>query len=66
MVVVDLNEGAGQETVDLIRRQGGSTKAVFVKADVSKEKDVENVTPPPTPHWPPCPSSPSHLPLPSL
>jgi NAD(P)-dependent dehydrogenase (short-subunit alcohol dehydrogenase family) len=39
VVVADINENAGQETVDLIRRKGG--KAVFVKCDVSKREDVK-------------------------
>ena len=43
LVIVDVNEQAGQETVDLIKRQF-NTKAVFVKADVSKAKDCENVS----------------------
>jgi NAD(P)-dependent dehydrogenase (short-subunit alcohol dehydrogenase family) len=43
LVIVDVNEAAGQETVDMIKQQYG-TKAVFVKADVSKANEVENVS----------------------
>ena len=52
LVIVDVNEKAGQETVDMLKRQF-NTKAVFVKADVSKAKDCENVRP--AVHPPPLP-----------
>ena len=37
ILVADMNEKAGQETVDAIKAQGGA--AHFVKTDVSREKD---------------------------
>lgn len=39
VVVVDIQEAPGQETVDMIREAGG--KAIFVKADVSSAADCE-------------------------
>ena len=39
VVVAEYGEAAGQETVDLIRADGG--EATFVKADVSKEADAK-------------------------
>jgi NAD(P)-dependent dehydrogenase (short-subunit alcohol dehydrogenase family) len=42
VVVSDINEEGGQETVSLIRAEGG--KAVFVKADVSKPDDNRLLT----------------------
>ncbi|MDF2733405.1 MAG: putative oxidoreductase [Chloroflexota bacterium] len=39
VVVAEYSEAAGQETVDLIRADGGD--ATFVKADVSKEGDAQ-------------------------
>ncbi|PFO02336.1 short chain dehydrogenase [Bacillus sp. AFS076308] len=39
VVVVDFNQTTGEETVSLIREQGG--EATFIQADVSKEEDVE-------------------------
>ncbi len=41
IAVVDLNEAAGQETVALVAAAGG--KAVFIRADVSKAADVEQM-----------------------
>jgi len=41
VVVVDWNAEAGEETVKKIRDSGG--EAIFVKADVSRARDVENV-----------------------
>lgn len=41
IAVVDLNEAAGQETVALVDAAGG--KAVFIRADVSKAADVEQM-----------------------
>ncbi len=41
VVVVDVNDEAGQETVRLIRENGGD--AVFVHADVSRAEDVRNM-----------------------
>jgi len=40
VVVVDWNADAGEETAKMIKDSGG--EAIFVKADVSKAKDVEN------------------------
>ncbi|MBN1862559.1 MAG: glucose 1-dehydrogenase [Dehalococcoidales bacterium] len=40
IVVVDWDAAAGEETVKMIKDSGG--EAIFVKADVSKAKDVEN------------------------
>ena len=40
VVVVDWKAEAGEETVKMIKDSGG--EAVFVKADVSRAKDVEN------------------------
>ena len=39
VVVAEYGEAAGQETVDLIRADGG--EATFVKVDVSKESDAK-------------------------
>ncbi|WP_411552136.1 SDR family NAD(P)-dependent oxidoreductase [Paenibacillus lautus] len=39
VVVADFNETAGQETVDLIKAEGG--EASFVQVDVSKQESVE-------------------------
>jgi len=41
VVLVDIREDGGKETVDLIKTQGG--EAVFAHADVSKEEDCENM-----------------------
>lgn len=41
VVVVDWNAEAGEETVKMIKSAGG--EAIFVKADVSKARDVESV-----------------------
>ena len=41
IVVADIDETGGRQTVDLIAREGGS--AVFVKADVTKAADVERM-----------------------
>ena len=41
IVVSDVNETAGQETVDLITAAGG--KAAFVRADVSKAAEVQQM-----------------------
>ena len=40
IVVADINESRGHEVVENIRQEGG--KALFVKLDVSKEKDWKN------------------------
>ncbi len=42
VVAVDFNAATGEETLRLIRKQGG--EGVFVQADVSKEEDVERYT----------------------
>jgi NAD(P)-dependent dehydrogenase (short-subunit alcohol dehydrogenase family) len=39
VIVADYNEAAGQETVDMIRKEGG--EATFVQVDVSKKESVE-------------------------
>lgn len=39
VVVADMNEAAGQETVEIINKNGGN--AVFIKTDVSKEADCK-------------------------
>lgn len=39
IVAVDFNHDSGQETVQLIQKQGG--EAIFVQADVSKSEDVQ-------------------------
>lgn len=41
VVVADWNDKAGEETVKTIKKNGG--EAIFVKADVSKASDVENL-----------------------
>ncbi|MVP00247.1 SDR family NAD(P)-dependent oxidoreductase [Paenibacillus lutrae] len=40
VVVVDFNQATGEETVDLIKEQGG--EAIFVQANVTDSKDVQN------------------------
>lgn len=40
VVIVDFNEKAGLETLDLVKRLGG--EGIFVQADVSKSEDVQN------------------------
>nr|WP_241674527.1 glucose 1-dehydrogenase [Paenibacillus luteus] len=42
IVAVDFNTVTGEETVNMIRAQGG--KGLFIQADVSKEEDVERFT----------------------
>src|SRR5689334_9872229 len=37
IIVVDVTDAAGEETVDLVRRDGG--KALYVHADISKDGD---------------------------
>src|SRR5690349_12259243 len=41
VVATDIQESAGKETVDAIKAQGG--QALFVRADVSQEKDCERM-----------------------
>jgi len=41
VVVADWSQQGGQETVDLIKQQGG--QAIFVQTDVSKESDVKQM-----------------------
>jgi NAD(P)-dependent dehydrogenase (short-subunit alcohol dehydrogenase family) len=41
VVVADVNDAAGKETAELIQNQGG--QAVYVRADVSKAADCENM-----------------------
>lgn len=41
VVAVDVNDAGGQETVSMIKEQGG--EAVYVHADVSKAADCENM-----------------------
>ena len=38
---VDINDKTGQETVNLVKGKGG--EAIFIRADVSKASDVENM-----------------------
>ena len=40
IVVVDMNEKGGNETVEMVQKLGG--EAFFIKADVSKVEDVKN------------------------
>lgn len=40
LVIVDLNQGEGEETLRLVKEKG--TDAIFVQADVSKSEDVRN------------------------
>lgn len=42
IVAVDFNTETGEETVNLLRAQGG--EGLFIQADVSKEEDVERYT----------------------
>lgn len=41
VVVVDINDAAGEETVKMIKDGGG--EAIFIHADVSKAEDVKNM-----------------------
>jgi NAD(P)-dependent dehydrogenase (short-subunit alcohol dehydrogenase family) len=41
VVVADLNEGTGKETLELAARQKASERIRFVRSDVSRETDVE-------------------------
>jgi len=41
IVVSDINDAGGEETVALIKASGG--KAIFVKADVTKAADIKNL-----------------------
>ena len=41
VVVADVVEGGGNETVDIIKQEGG--EATFIKADVTREDDVKNL-----------------------
>ena len=41
VVVNDINETDGKDTVEMVKKAGG--EAIFVKADVSKEKEVEEM-----------------------
>ena len=41
VVVADLNEGTGKETLELAARQKASDRIRFVRTDVSRETDVE-------------------------
>ncbi len=57
VVVVDLVEPAGQETVQAIRAQGG--EASFVRADVSVAEDVQTmIGPTRTDGWTSCSTTP--------
>ncbi|NIK11651.1 SDR family NAD(P)-dependent oxidoreductase [Alkalibacillus almallahensis] len=40
IAVIDIDEEGGQETVEVVKQAGAD--ATFIKADVSKEKDVKN------------------------
>lgn len=39
VVVVDFNKATGEETLSLIKKQGG--EGIFVQADVSRNEDVQ-------------------------
>ncbi len=39
--VVDIDDKGGQQTVEMVKQKGG--EAIFIKADVSKESDVERM-----------------------
>jgi 3-oxoacyl-[acyl-carrier protein] reductase len=41
VAVADIDEKTGQETVSLVKQKGG--EAIFIRADVSKASDVENM-----------------------
>ena len=41
IVVADVNQAGGMETVELVEKEGG--EAVFVRTDVSKAADCENM-----------------------
>jgi NAD(P)-dependent dehydrogenase (short-subunit alcohol dehydrogenase family) len=41
VVVADMNEATGQETLDLARARGAADRVCFQRADVSQEADVE-------------------------
>src|SRR5690606_23109650 len=41
VVVADLNEETGQETLELARRAGAGDRVRFVRTDVAREADVE-------------------------
>jgi NAD(P)-dependent dehydrogenase (short-subunit alcohol dehydrogenase family) len=41
VVVSDIDETGGQETVDLIEKMGG--KAIFIKANVASKEDIQNL-----------------------
>ncbi|MFB7641843.1 SDR family NAD(P)-dependent oxidoreductase [Peribacillus butanolivorans] len=40
VVLVDFNKGTGEETLKLVKEQGG--EGIFIQADVSKSEDVQN------------------------
>ena len=40
VVIVDLDQAAGEASAELVRRQGGEAR--FVRADVTKSGDVQN------------------------
>lgn len=40
VVVVDINEKGGKETVALVEKQGGGGAAIFVRGDVTSKADV--------------------------
>lgn len=41
VIVAEVNEANGKETVELVKKEGG--EAIFVKTDVTKSADVENM-----------------------
>jgi len=43
VVVADINEQGGKETVKLIKKEKGSNQAVFIKTDVSRAEDINNM-----------------------
>ncbi len=42
IVVVDISEEGGKETVEMVKKLG--VEAIFIKADVSKQEDVKNMS----------------------
>lgn len=41
VAIVDINDETGQETLGLVKEKGG--EAIFIRADISKSSDVENM-----------------------
>ena len=43
IIVADINEQGGKETIELIKQEKETNKAVFVKTDVSRPEDINNM-----------------------